>query len=550
MVTKFKRYWQIADILFKYQFGITVHKLFPNVHRFRPGKVSKEESSADRYARMRMAIEELGPTFIKFGQIMSTRQEMLPPELISELKKLQDQTNPLPYETIKDVIHESCPLEGFCFAEIEEVPLASASLSQVHRARLPDGTAVALKVQRPGIREIIETDILILESFAARAELAFPEYRVYNPRGIVADFAIQIEKELDFIRDGKNADRLRNNMRALPGVRIPRIYWEYSSSNLLVMEYIEGVRVDDIQAIRAFGVNPQNIAENGFYAYMKQIFEDGFFHGDPHPGNLLVTSKGALVFLDFGIVGVIRPERRFWFVALLNSLLEKDPSLLLKSLEGLGVLIPESDRESLRDDIYSAMLDAEGYSIGQYNFQSMADGLTRILRKYTIQVPMNLMLMLKVIVMVLDVGTKLDPEFDFMEKSESFMERHSRGESLTEHLWRRGAGSIVEAADGFFDMPRNVNRMLKQLSTGTIKIDVLDSDIRRLQNTLGRTSDKILIGLIIAGMLVGSSFILRESTVYFPDLVILVASLTYVAAILIGFYALYHVIFGRETEKK
>jgi ubiquinone biosynthesis protein len=550
MVTKFRRYWQIADILFKYEFGVIVHKLFPGVHRFRRGRAPKEVTPSDEYARMRMAIEELGPTFIKFGQIMSTREEMLPPGLIEELKKLQDQTNPLPFDTVKDVIYEGCPEEGFCFADIEKEPLASASVSQVHRARLPDGTPVALKVQRPGIKEIIETDILILESFAERAEAAFPEWKVYNPRGIVADFAAQIRRELDFIRDGKNADRLRKNMKSLTGIKVPRIYWEYCSPRLLVMEYVEGVRIDDIPRIREFGVNPKKIAEKGFFAYMKQIFEDGFFHGDPHQGNLLVTPDGDLVFLDFGIVGIIRPERRFWFIGLLNSILSKDPALLLKSLEGLGVAIPEKDREALRDDIYSSMLEAEGTVIGQYSFEGMADGLTRILRKYRIQVPMNLMLMLKVIVMVLDVGTELDPEFDFIEKSEIFMERLSRHESLIDHLARRGFGSVIEAADGFFDMPRNVNRMLKQLSTGTIKIDILENDIKQLQQALDRTSDKVLIGLIIAGMVVGSSFILQESSIYFPNLVIFVASLTYVAAILIGFYALYHVIFGRFTEKK
>jgi len=550
MVTKFRRYWQIADILFKYQFGVIVHKLFPGVHRFRRGRAPKEETPADEYARMRMAIEELGPTFIKFGQIMSTRQEMLPPGLIEELKKLQDQTNPLSFDTVKDVIYEGCPQEGLCFTDIEEKPLASASISQLHRAMLPDGTPVALKVQRPGIKEIIETDILILESFVERAEAVFPEWRVYNPRGIVADFAAQIRMELDFIRDGKNADRLRKNMKGLTGIKVPRIYWEFSSPRLLVMEYVEGVRVDNIPRICEMGVNPKKVAEKGFFAYMKQIFEDGFFHGDPHPGNLLVTPDGALVFLDFGIVGIIRPERRFWFIGLLNSILSKDPTLLLKSLEGLGVTIPEKDREALRDDIYSSMLEAEGTVIGQYSFEGMADGLTRILRKYRIQVPMNLMLMLKVIVMVLDVGTELDPDFDFVEKSEIFMERLSRRESLMDHLVRRGFGSVIEAADGFFDMPRNVNRMLKQLSTGTIKIDILENDIKRLQQALDRTSDKILIGLIIAGMVVGSSFILRESSFYFPELVIFVASLTYVAAILIGFYALYHVIFGRYVDKK
>ncbi len=327
MVTRFRRYWQMADILFKYQFGVIVQKLFPGVHRYRGFRNVPIEEVTSEYARMRMAIEELGPTYIKFGQIMSTRQEVLPPGLIVELKKLQDRTNPLPYEVIKQVIQKNCPHMDACFIKIDEIPLASASLSQVHRGTLKDGTEIVLKVQRPGIADIIETDIQILRSFATRAEKAFPEWRVYNPRGLVNDFAVQIRKELDFILDGKNAERLRKNLRGVEGVGVPKIYWEHSSRQLLVMEYVPGVRVDDVSRIREFGLNPKKIAINGFNAYMKQIFEDGFFHGDPHPGNLVVTREGTLFFLDFGIVGIIRPERRLWFIALINALITQDPSL-------------------------------------------------------------------------------------------------------------------------------------------------------------------------------------------------------------------------------
>src|SRR5690606_23927546 len=205
------------------------------------------------------------------------------------------------------------PHDKDCFREIEETPMASASIAQVHGAKLSEGTPVVLKVQRPGIKEVIETDILILESLAARIEYYYPHYAVYNPQGIVRDFAAQIRQELDFINDGRNADRLRKNMMDLKKIRVPMIFWEQSTRNLLVMEYIEGVRIDHVDEIRGMGVDPREIADRGFYAYLQQIFEDGFFHGDPHPGNLLVSRDGTITFLDFGIVGIIYPERRFYF---------------------------------------------------------------------------------------------------------------------------------------------------------------------------------------------------------------------------------------------
>jgi len=331
-------------------------------------------------------------------------------------------------------------------------------------------------------------------------------------------------------------------MRSLPGVKVPKIYWEYSRRRLLVMEYIDGVRVDDTGAIREFGLNPKRIARNGFVAYMTQIFEDGFFHGDPHPGNLLVTGDGNVVFLDFGIVGVIRPERRFWFVQLINGMVEQDSGLIIKALEGLSVKIPEQSRDMLHDEIYSSLLEAEGITIGQFNFSGMTNAFTTILRNYRIQVPSNLMLMLKVIVMVLDVGVTLDPDFNFKGESEKFFSRYSKRESLIEQIASRARGSTLETLDGLLDMPRNINQMLKQLSRGTIRIDIVDTDIRRLQLSLDRTSNKVLIGLIISGMVIGSSFIIRESQVQLPGTVYYIAILSYFIAIVIGFYAIYRVL--------
>ncbi len=549
MVRKFRRYWQIADILIKYQFGSIVQRLFPGTYRFRRCKECDIESVSSVYQRMRMAIEELGPTFVKLGQILSTRGDLLPPELIEELKILQDHNAPLPFSDIKAVIERECPDYKNCFAEIDEIPLASASIAQVHRAKLSDGTPVALKVQRPGIKDIIETDILILESLASRIEYYYPEYAVYNPKGIVSDFASQIRHELDFIHDGRNADRLRFNMRDQKKIRVPKIFWEQSTKHLLVMEYIEGVRIDHLDEIRAMEIDPRELAERGFYAYMQQIFEDGFFHGDPHPGNLLVSKDGTINFLDFGIVGIIYPERRFYFIHLFVAIMHMDPELMIKALEHLGVSIEESRREQLRDDIYRAMLNAEGASIGQYSFEQMSQELADTLRKHHIRMPQNLMLMLKVIIMVLDIGVTLDPKFNFWEKAEPYIKQLSKKEYFLDQYLHRAGHSLLETVDGVLDMPRVINKTLRQFSTGTIKIDLIDSDILRLQESLDRTADTVLIGMIIAGVIIGSSLVLTVADVRIPQFVFYLAALAYVIAILIGLYALYHLMFGLKKRK-
>jgi ubiquinone biosynthesis protein len=221
---------------------------------------------------------------------------------------------------------------------------------------------------------------------------------------------------------------------------------------------------------------------------------------------------------------------------------------MIEALEHLGISIDETSRELLRDDLYRAMLDAEGSSIGQYSFEQMSQGLTDTLRKYHLQVPQNLMLMLKVIIMVLDVGVTLDPKFNFSEKAEPYVRKLARRENFLDQFLYRASHSFLETVDGVLEMPRSINKTLRQLSTGTIKIDIVDSDILRLQQSLDRTSDKILIGLIIAGVVVGSSLVLTVADVHIPPFVFYLAALAYVAAIIIGLYAIYHVIWGGKKK--
>jgi len=543
MVTQIRRYAQIVDIMGKYGFGIALEKLFPGKPRFRLPTAGGPSETSTVYERIRLAVEELGPTFVKFGQIMSTRTELLPPELIEELKKLQDHAKPLPFSDVKEVILQTCPNIDDWFLEIDEAPLASASIGQVHCAVLKDGTRVALKVQRPNIPDVIETDLAILTSMADRFDAVFPEVRVYNPTGMVEDFSQQIRKELDFMRDARNAERMSRNFKDVPGIRFPKIYWEYSSTRMLVMEFIEGVRIDNVEAIQGMNVDPHEVGVRGFHAYLKMIFEDGFFHGDPHPGNLFVTKEGDVVFLDFGIVGVLRPEKRQIFINLLFALVTEDIELMLKSLEGFGIQINEADREPLRDDLYVMIHDFGGDRVKEFNFGLVVTELTETMRRYRLKVPMNLMLLLKVIVMVLDIGVRLDPFFNFGKEITPYLTKLADTNNLSAAYVKRASNSMMEAVDAMFDLPRNVNLMLKRLSTGTVRLEVVDTDIQKLQMALDRASDKLMIGLVVAALVVGSSLILISSSLTLPKEVFWLAILGYSAAVLVGFYAIYHVIF-------
>jgi ubiquinone biosynthesis protein len=263
-----------------------------------------------------------------------------------------------------------------------------------------------------------------------------------------------------------------------------------------VMEFIDGVRIDNPEAITELGFNPHEIGVRGFHAYLKMIFEDGFFHGDPHPGNLFVTKGGDIVFLDFGIVGILRPEKRQNFINLLFALVTDDIELMLRSLEGFGIAIAEEDREAMRDDLYIMMHDfGGGDEVSQLNFKLVVTELTESMRRYRLKVPLNLMLLLKVFMMVLDIGVRLDPKFNLGKEVTPYLMKLADTNTLSAGYVKRASTSLLDGVDALLDMPRNLNLMLRRLSTGTFKLEIVDTDIQKLQMSLDKASDKLMIGM-------------------------------------------------------
>jgi ubiquinone biosynthesis protein len=258
-----KRYEQISSVLIKYGFEAVIRDILPK-KLLRNTKERTLQCNANLYRRIKLAVQELGPTFVKFAQIVSTRREMLPPELINEFKELTDGVEPVSFDRIKPTIEEQCGPVEEAFSYLEEQPFAAASLSQAHLAKLKDGTVLVLKIQRPGIRQVIETDLEILQSVAAHLDKSNPELRVYNLSAMVHEFSHQILSELDFVRDGKNAELAASNIAGIEGVRVPKIYWAYTGPKILAMEYIKGVRLDKVEAIKAMGVDSKEIALKGF----------------------------------------------------------------------------------------------------------------------------------------------------------------------------------------------------------------------------------------------------------------------------------------------
>ncbi len=497
-----KRLKEIASILTRYGFEIMVRDLIPSRLKGRLNKRDQELTSLQIYRRFRLAIQELGPVFVKFGQIMSTRPELMPPELIKELKMLNDKVEPVPFGKIRSLIeHHTGPTED-CFIYLNERPFAAASLSQAHQGKLKDGTVVVLKVQRPGIREKVAVDLEILKFLADKVDSAFTDLKIYNFPGIVEDFSKQISLELDFIQDGKNADLLARNMKDLKGIRVPKIYWEYSGSNILVMEYIRGVRIDYIYGLKKMGVDTHEIALNGLHAYLKQIFQDGFFHGDPHPGNLMVTPKGDIVFLDFGLVGILRPEKRDLLLRLLLGVINTDVNELVRVFDQLGVRINDQWVESFKDDLYLGLLETQNSDPQRPNTDAFI-GVTNTMRKYNLQVPTVAVLMIKVIMMLGDDISKLYPEFNFLVEVRPYLVGIVKDRVLNQV--KKTIKNLVDMQQGIFEVPENINEATKRLSTGNIRVRLSHDDIDRLGRRIDRAGYKVLLGMILASIVIGMS---------------------------------------------
>ena len=531
---EFKRYTEIADVLYYYGFGSLLledfspgyeklglqKKLHPDVHDLPP------------YVRFRMAIEDLGATFVKFGQILSTRREIFPIELCHELEKLQDKVPPLPFEAVKEIIESVCgPIES-AFATFDSEAFAAASISQVYKAVLHDGSIVAVKVQRPGIREQVAVDLPLLETLAEFIEAAIPSIKPYNPRGIVNEFVTQIYQELNFIHEGSNADRLNTNFSSNPKVRAPKVYWEYSGTTVLTMEFVEGFRIDNIQAMQMYGINPTSLAVAGFQAYLQMIFIDGFFHSDPHPGNVMFTPNGTLIFIDFGMVGLLRQERRIHFIKLLLSIVEMDVENVCDAFRSFGMNIPTS--EKFLDDLNYILQVNAATNLRAMDFGSLMDSLLELMQEYEIQVPASLMQVLKVIWMVYDVAITLDPEFNFTEEVRPYLTKMMENEILTIQNMKNFPHLVFNIATTIADLPRSIASAMHNVSSGRFTFTIKSPELQALSTSISHATDRMVMGILIGALVVGSSLALNSPFLSTNQTFSLFAGAIYVIAVTFG----------------
>ncbi|MGZ3809856.1 MAG: ABC1 kinase family protein, partial [Bacteriovorax sp.] len=447
-----RRYRQIVDVMIKHGFGYLVDRFGLRPFRslreriFRPKPLKEEMLILSEAQRLRLALEELGPTFIKFGQIVSTRHDIVPEAYIKELEKLQDRVPPFEFSEAKKVIEREFgkKIEDI-FQTFDREQIASASIGQVYHATLYQGEEVAVKVMRPGIEDIIETDLVILNSMAKFAEKHIKESKFYNPVGFIDEFSRIIKHEIDYTHEAQNADRFYSNFQESETVKIPKMYWEYSTRHVLCQEFSDGIKITDIDKIEAAGLDKKKISTELANAYLKMIFEDGFYHADPHPGNILVSREGKIIFLDFGMAGHIDPVLRESLTNLIIAIQLDDMDFLIEALSELG-LISDSGSESLVLRTKLEELLNKYYSLSSKFIDPTAflRDLIDIFSGTKGRIPTNLMLLSKTLIIRDEISRKLDPDHNFGEMTRPYVKKMLGERTKASHILKSAGKTVLD----------------------------------------------------------------------------------------------------------
>lgn len=388
---------------------------------FSQGVLQREERLAKQAIWLKNRLLKLGPTFIKIGQALATRADLLPMPYIKELSKLQDEVPPFPRDEAMAILEQElgAPIPSL-FAHIDDWPVASASMGQVYYALLPDGREVAVKIQRPRLKETIDFDLRILQRIIKHLKRYPNLFRGVDWSGVLNEFAYTIEQEMDYLQEAKNADRFRNNFRSWKDVYVPQIHWALSTKRVLTMEYIHGFKVTETELLQARGFTPAKINRLLARTYLKQMLEDGFFHADPHPGNLRVMPDGRLAFFDFGMAGQIDPHIQSLMIDAFFHILDRDVSGLVDDLMKLEFLDADTDPNRIRPLVEELFKEYLGLKLSQIRFKELTYEIADVVYEYHFKIPARFTYMIRALMELEGIGVAVDPEFNFVETARPF----------------------------------------------------------------------------------------------------------------------------------
>jgi ubiquinone biosynthesis protein len=509
---------EIAAVFVKYGFGDIVNQI--RMQRYvrwgrrvilRQRNVSEDHETRAR--RFRRALEDLGPTFVKFGQVMSTRADLIPADVIEELTRLQEHVRPFPYEQALEVVERELGRPASeLFAVFDPIPIASASLSQVHKAISHDGRTLAVKIRRPRVPREIERDLSLMTELALLIQNHVPEADAFDPVGLVNHFARTVRREVNFSREGRTIEEFARFFRNDATLLVPKVHWDLTAEAVLTMDFVDGCRIDDRAALAAKGIQSPFLAANGARIFMKMAFEIGVFHGDPHPGNIRVMQDGTICLLDFGMVGSLDDEKREQLVDLLVAVQRHDVARAVELVLTLGQPFRPVDMPLLRADVRDFIENYYGVPLDQLRVGRMLSDFAGVMLHHGIRCPADLMLLIRCLVTLEGVGRNLDPSFNlaghlapFVEQivSERYSPRHMVDQVFNES---RNMGRLLR------DVPRYVGRSLEKLSKDELRVQFEHTGLDRLMTELDRSSNRVVIGLVVSALILSSALVLRTGS--------------------------------------
>ena len=458
--------------------------------------------------RTRLAFEQLGPTFIKLGQILSTREDLLPPAWTTELARLHSDVAPVPFDDLLPQIEQALGCSPFeVFAHVERKPYAAASIAQIHRAKLASGAPVVLKIRRPGIEAKIDADLKLLDRLALLIEREMPEVRRYRPVQVVGQLRGSLERELDLAVEARNTERFARNFADDLDILVPRVYFEWTSSTMIVQEHIEGIHGNDLAAIDSAGLDRKALAARGVDAVLKMILVDGFFHADPHPGNVVYLPDNRIALIDFGMVGRLSPARRRQILDLLAGLAGHDEEAMLEVLldwRGDEVV----DEARLAADLGEFAFDYADMQLKDLKIGMLLHRVSAILREHSIVLPSDLTLLFKALITLEGLGRQYDPEFRLIERVKPFLDRAMRERYQPMETARRAQQTLSELYGLVTSMPRDLARLVKDARHGRMRVDLDLKRLDRFGDRLHSGINRATLGIMTASLVVGSSIVM------------------------------------------
>ena len=505
-----KRYRQIVEILARHGLGFLIGTVTLDGRRLlhlSPGDGGKRRLPPP--VRLRLAIEELGTTFIKLGQIVSTRGDLLPQPYLDELSKLQDSAPPIPSDQVRQLLLQELgrPVEEV-FASFDMKPMASASIGQAHAAIRFDGTEVVVKLRRPGVAEQVDEDLHIMLDLAMRASRQWAAARFYDIYAITQEFAQTLRAEMDYIREGHNLETIAHNFADEREIHVPKVYWETTTTRMLTLERIRGFKFSDGVAIEASGLDRQTVARRGARLLLTMILEHGVFHADPHAGNVFVESDGTIGLIDFGMVGHVDEASRELLVELMISMTRQDASKLADVLLQLGMARAHVDRNALRRDLQRLLSRYMGRALQDVKFGVFLSELLGVIRMHHLRLPPDLALLVKTLGMSEGVACQLYPEFDLMEVYVPLAEHLMREQFSFERWWKQMALAGVDALEMSLTLPRQLHRILGDIERGGFEINIQPTSFDPYLNRIEQLINRAILALLAATFTISAALLL------------------------------------------